>query len=419
MGTQAVISTLSPRSVAPAQRVLALGALGMLVISTGLGGAGAAFGGPRGPALRLHADASSLGWLTLGVLAVAVGMSARNGSAASVRRAGSLLALTAVAAVVAFVVADVDGSAAAAAWSGIAVLVAIVAVMGWLPTVSPRTRDAWTAPRQSLAVALGVLISGYVLGTVAAWLTVSGNSNAAASLAAARSAVLAVPVVVLVATATVEWASVRAAAATPLTTAGLVQVGALALAAVALIVGVLTSDLALTEANIPLELTGIAIFLVRVGPGLLRAGWWRGSRIWLVTSAVALAADVGLFAHVVFEVGVQRYASAGLVPAWLVFSVDHVTFAGVGTAALLGGFAAMTGVPDRWPAAETVAAVGLVLGLAGTALGVGVGSTATEAVAGTVFGLSVLLAAVLAGLRVMRTHEPADSTGGGKMMPVP
>ena len=92
----------------------------------------------------------------------------------------------------------------------------------------------------------------------------------------------------LAATAVVEWAAARPSGGyEPVTTAGLAQVGALVVAAAVIIAGVLGSDLALVEANIPLELGGIAIFLIRVGPLLLTAGWARGGRIWLVTSTVA------------------------------------------------------------------------------------------------------------------------------------
>jgi hypothetical protein len=204
----------------------------------------------------------------------------------------------------------------------------------------------------------------------------------------------------LVATSAAEWALSPAAGAAPATTAGLVQVGAFALASVATVTGVLSSNLALTEANSSLVLAGIAIFGFRVGPRLLTAGWARGSRVWLATSVLALAVDAGLFAHIVFEVGAQRYASAGLVPAWLVFAVDHVTFAGVGTAALLGAIAARAGQQPRWLAADAVAAAGLVLGLAGITFGLGSGSAGVQAASGAVLGVAILVAVVVAGLRV-------------------
>src|SRR5712691_9600436 len=59
-------------SRARAEQVLLFGALAMLLLSTSLAAVGAA--GRSGRALNAHVHAGSLGWLTLAVLAVAVGM---------------------------------------------------------------------------------------------------------------------------------------------------------------------------------------------------------------------------------------------------------------------------------------------------------------------------------------------------------
>jgi len=267
-----------------------------------------------------------------------------------------------------------------------------------------------------MAAALVVLTTGLVLAVIAAWTAMAGDTGAAAQLSTAQSAVTAIPFVMLLATAAVEWQSAPAIEAPPVTTAGLVQVGLFVLAAAATIAGVLSSNLALTEANTSLVLAGIAIFGVRVGPRLLAAGWARGSRVWPAVSALALAVDVGLFLHVAFEVGAQRYASAGQVPSWLVFAVDHVTFAGVGTTALLGSIAMWSGEHPRWPAIDVLAAAGLILGLAGITLGLGTGWNALEHASAVLLGLSTLAAVAMAGLRVCLPHEVS---AGGKTIPVP
>ncbi len=386
------------------------------------GAADATSGGMTGMAFRVHADAGSLGWLVLGVLAMASAMFASVGPGRSAGdRTDRSLAWLAVMTVFVVIAANAGSSAFAAAAADTALLVEVAAIAVWLGIVQARTRIAWTVPRLGVVAALAVLLTGSVLGTVAAWLTFNGDAASAAGPASAHSVVLAVPFVMLAATAAAECAAgQQAVAAEQVTTSGLVQVGALTLAAAALIAGVLTSSLALTEANIPLEIGGIGIFLVRVGPRLLTAGRARGSGIWLVTSAVAMAVDVGLFAHVVYEVGAQRYASLGLVPAWLVFTVDHLTFAGIGGAALYGASAALTGQRDRWPAADIVAVAGLVLGIAGYAVGLGIRSPVEEAASGGAFGLSVLLAVVVTGLRVAVAREPARSPADdGTPMRVP
>jgi len=252
-----------------------------------------------------------------------------------------------------------------------------------------------------MAAALIVLVAGSIVGAMAAGAAASGNVVGAASLASSHSAALVVPFVILATTSVLEWSALPPSSPLPLTTAGLVQVGALALAAAAVIAGVAGHNLALVEANIPLEFGGIAVFLVRAGPLLLAAGWARSSRIWLVTSTVALAADVGLFAHVVFEIGIRRYVSIDTVPQWLLFTVDHVTFVAVGTTALFGAIAAMAGQEDRFPGTDAVTAAALVLGLLAIAAGIGTGSPGIEAVSGTVLGVSVLAATAVAAARIL------------------
>jgi hypothetical protein len=298
------------------------------------------------------------------------------------------------------VIADAAGGAAGEAWTGSAALAAILAFAGWVAVAGRRAGTPWTVARLGMAGALAVLIAGSVVGAASAAAAAGGNGAAADSLASAHSAATVVPFVILAVTSVLEWSAAPSPAAVPVTTAGLVQVGALLLAAVAVIVGTLGNDLALVEANIPLELGGIGIFLVRVGPALLAAGWRASGRVWLVTSTVALAVDVGLFAHVVYEIGRRRYVSIDTVPEWLVFTVDHMTFVAVGTTAVFGAIAARAGPDARWPGTDAPAAAGLVLGLAATAAGIGAGSALLDRAFAAVLGVAVLLAVVVAALRV-------------------
>ena len=250
-------------------------------------------------------------------------------------------------------------------------------------------RAAWTVPFLSLAAALAVLAAGAGLGTVPTG------------------------AVILFATGVTEWSVSRPAALAAPTTAGLVQVGALVLAAAALTGGIVGHDLALVEANVPLQIGGIAVFGARIGPRLLAPGWSGSGRVWLALSAVALAVDVGLVAHLVFEIGRRRYVSIDMVPRWLVFAIDHVTFVAVGASAFLGAIAAMPGQPDRWTAADRLAAAGLGTGLGGTALGIGIGSVPLTVLFATVLGLSLLASVAVAALRVSRYGMAAGLAGGG------
>jgi len=371
-------------SVRRAEQILLAAALAMLLLSAGLGAGVPQLG--RG-ASRAHAGAGSLGWLVLAVLAIALGMvggGSQAGPAAWPRRARTA-AIPVSVAVAAAVAANVVARAAGGpgSWTRLAALAAILAFLAMLAALDRDARAIATVPGLGMAGALAVLVAGTAIRV--------------------STAGTVLPFIVLASAAMIEWSAAPAARRARPTTAGLVQVGALVLAAAAVVAGVTSHDLALVEANIPLELGGIAIFLVRLGPALLAAGWARTSRVWLVTSAVALAVDAGLFAHVVVEVGNRRYVSIGSVPKSLLFAVDHVTFVAVGTAAVFGAIAALAGQQARWPLADAGAAAGLVLGLATTIAAIGAGSALFEGIAAALLGVSVLAAAALAGARTLAT----------------
>jgi hypothetical protein len=146
------------------------------------------------------------------------------------------------------------------------------------------------------------------------------------------------------------------------------QVGLIVFGGVALFAGDATRSLALLAANVPLEIAGVLIFLVRCGPSIFGPSWWRSREIWLGLSAVSLALDLGLFLHVVWEVVRRRYLYVELVPRWLIFAVDHTTFLAIATTALFGALASSEPGPDVLRRFDVTAAVGLSIGLLGAVI---------------------------------------------------
>ena len=381
------------------EAVLMAGSLVMLVASGAIG-LRLGVGSPTSSAtLHLHVHAGALGWMTLGVLGVASVMVGWPTDADGTRRGwpGVLLSILTVAAVTWFVVEDGLG-AGLVAWSGAAALAAIVADVVWLAARWGRSGRVLTEPVLGMAAALILLVAGTALGAGAA-----GNVGATGELGSTHAVVLSFPFVLLAATSIVEWSVDARLVGTSheLGTVELVQVGLLVLGAAALFAGFAANNLALTEANVPLQVGGIAIFLWRVGRRLFDTSWYRAGRSWLATCCVLLAAEAGLFAHVVFEIARQRYVSINLVPPWLLFVLDHLTFVGIGTAALFGALAAMTeGAPDPGQWSDAPAASGVVLGIGLTAAGISMASQVAEAVGASLLGLSLLVAAVAAAVRV-------------------
>src|SRR5260370_20950931 len=115
MGMRAGRRPTRSRGTARAERVLLLGALARLLISAGLGGARSAAGGLSGQVLAVHVGAGSLGWLALGILAMALGMLPSDGDGRPDDQVGYWLAWIAVAAVAAYVLVGANGPAGASA----------------------------------------------------------------------------------------------------------------------------------------------------------------------------------------------------------------------------------------------------------------------------------------------------------------
>jgi hypothetical protein len=352
---------------------------------------------PTGGALESHVHAGALGWLTLGGLAVATAMFATTapergwtalarGSFAAVISGGSLL-------VVSFA-ASWPGVERWAGWLAFAgVIGAVSAYMGVGPV------REWSVPQLGMAGAGVLLVSGTFVGELAT----RHVRDATSHLAAGHAAVLTVPFLVLVAMSTIEW-SARRDDALPVPAAdtlGTVQVGVVVLGGLALLVGDLRHSMSLLVTNVPLELLGAGIFLLRVGARLFVRGWWHGPRVWLSLSAVSVAVDVGLFAHVVFEVAAKRYVFIESVPKWLVFAVDHVTFIAVTTTALFGAIA-LSGASEhrQLPGTDGPAAFAMIGGLLGAVVGIAANRPLVEEVSVCVLGAAIAVAGVAAAVRL-------------------
>src|SRR5215472_10077102 len=139
MNTQAGPVSMYSRRIAGPEKVVLLGALAMLVASAYLGATGADSGGPTGATLGVHASAGSLGWMTLGSMAVALSMlrggDSDQGPDHRDHGAGKWLAWLAVAALAASVGIGAIGSPAASAATATVGLLAVASFIAWLEVV--------------------------------------------------------------------------------------------------------------------------------------------------------------------------------------------------------------------------------------------------------------------------------------------
>jgi hypothetical protein len=236
-----------------------------------------------------------------------------------------------------------------------------------------------------------------LVGSVIGLLAVGHRGPTLSRTAQTHAAALTVPFCVLLSAALVETGLRDDESREPADTLGLVQVGLLLLGGFVLVLGSARANLSLLVTNVPLELTGAVIFLFRVGPRVFGPGWSRSQRIWLVVATGALAVDLGLFAHVIFEVARKKYVYIQQVPTWLIFAVDHVTFVAMTTAALFGVLAAVPAARSVMTWTDRPGALLLVIGLLGTTVAMAASrpGIATGFVLVTCVGIVIAIAAMV------------------------
>jgi hypothetical protein len=250
-------------------------------------------------------------------------------------------------------------------------------------------------------LALILLLIGVAAGELSAATTLAGNHHEVATrFASGHSAILAVPYLVLAVMTIVERTLSPAPPPPPMSTGALTQFGLVFVSGLMLFLGMLTQNFGLIEANVPLVVAGAAIFLVRIGTQVFPSGWRnRHDLVWFQVCVLAMAADVGLFAHAMVEVGRRRYPSIELVPTWLLFAVDHLTYVAVASAALFGAVAAKYGADRR----DVFAAWGMVAALLAAIAAIGVESPVVEGASMAVLAVCILTGAATGSRRVRRS----------------
>jgi predicted membrane protein len=114
---------------------------------------------------------------------------------------------------------------------------------------------------------------------------------------------------------------------------GIAQVGLPFIGAIFAMIGALLDFFPLLALNVPLEVIGVIIFLVRLSPELRRQNWLAGTSGRMFSlSAIFVAVNIGLLSYLIIT-----YAEDfELTPPWLIFAMDHAIFIGMMTNGLFG-----------------------------------------------------------------------------------
>jgi len=296
--------------------------------------------------LLTHVHAGTLGWITLGVIAICLWLFGEETVTPGNSRAVQALSLLAAIGIPIYVLAFLSGSLLARAVFGFPVLIAIVGVLIWL--IGRLGRVTMTVPRLAVLAAITTLVVGSTIGVLVQLELASKNAFLPEGAIGGHVTAQVVGYLVLIGMAISEW---RLKNTPGLTWPGIVQVGLLFLGGILITIGALLNVQALLGAFIPAELIAVIIYCVRLGPQLRRVNWLApNSERHFGLVVPYLVINLILLIWLITGVVTKVYARFELIPIWLVFAFDHTMFIGVMSNSLFGLIQQASRTSERfWP----------------------------------------------------------------------
>jgi hypothetical protein len=180
-------------------------------------------------------------------------------------------------------------------------------------------------------------------------------------------------------------------------------------AGIALVVGILLDVQPLLGLNLLGEVVGVVLVLIRLRARIAGAGWGvAGAARHGAASVLWLVPALALLAYLIVTY-IDDFESA---PVRLLLALDHATFVGVLTNAILGLLlVASAGRRQLWAWADHLVFWGVNLGLVGFVLGLVADTAVLKRIATPVMGAAILLGLVTAAGR-MRSERAASVEGG-------
>ena len=373
----------------------------------GLANATQLFGALDRNTLLTHLHSGTLGWITMGVIGIALWIFGGRDLNTAVR----LSALSTAAYVLAF-------------WSGNFTLRAVfgatelaVVFYWWWFAVSRAMAEGYgrlSTPKLSITLGLTTLVIGSTLGVIVQILYATNNLTPENGvLIGAHASAQVGGYLVLVAAGVIEFLLDPASARTR---GGEVQSWALFLAGLTLAVGVLANVQPLLLLSNIVQIVGIVIFVVRIGRRALGAPWTAATGQRHAAIAVPFLV-LGLVLVVVFvQVTIAAQGDRSKVPDGLIHALDHTMFVGLMTNMLFGAIlVASADRPRVWPWADNVIFWGLNIGAASfilVLLTVGSGEgrapfTSPVAFTAPIMGLAALLGVATFLMRLRTAPQPS------------
>jgi len=169
------------------------------------------------------------------------------------------------------------------------------------------------------------------------------------------------------------------------------------LGGITLTIGALLDNFGLIALNVPLEVAGVIIYLVRLRQPVLQAAWMKGSQErYYAVSVIFLIANVGLLATLIMGVITGKYEDFALIPIWLIFAMDHAMFIGVMTNGLFGlAYEVSWDRRSLWPWADQAIFWTMNISIVGFVVGLMLDAAILKRIFSPIMGLGILIAIVV------------------------
>jgi hypothetical protein len=351
---------------------------------------------PHG-ALLAHVHSGTLGWITLSIFAAAAWILGSDGMPRLLRD-GSIVA------VVLYVAAFWIDVSEIRPFTGAFMLAAIVWFGVWV--FQTRAGRPLTVPRLAILLAAVNLVIGGFLGVILG-LAHAGVFDISSELAGAHPAMMVVGYLILAGVALDEQL-VGGPGTERLTRLGAWQAYAFFVAGIALVLGILFDLQPLLGLNLLGEVLGVAFALTRLRREIAGAGWSSPSParfgamsiLWLVP---AVALIVYLIATYIDDFDA--------VPVRLLLALDHSTFVGILTNAILGLLLLATMAKRSiWSWADQLVFWGVNAGLVGFVIGLIADAPVMKRISTPVMGTAILLGLATAAVRFTSLGREASTT---------
>jgi len=351
---------------------------------------------PHG-ALLAHVHSGTLGWITLSIFAAAAWIFGTS-DMPRVLRDGSIVAVVLYVTVFWADVAEIRPIA------GTLMLAAIVWFAVWV--FRARVGRPLTTPRLSILLASVNLVIGGLLGVILG-LAHAGLFDLSSEIAGAHPAMMVVGYLILAGVG-MDEELVGGDGTEGRTRLGTWQAFSFFIAGIALVLGILLDLQPLLGLNLLGEVLGVAIVLIRLRRRLMAAGWSSpGPARHGAVSIFWLVPVVGL---IVYLIG-NYIEDFDQVPVRLLLALDHATFVGILTNAILGLLLVAT-APRRsiWAWADQLVFWGVNLGLIGFVIGLIADAPEIKRISTPVMGLAILLGLLTAAMRLRGSDQESAVT---------